>query len=312
MTSHGYIESAFLKGLNRKSSARRQLEASARHGPQDGDQRIRQPEAPGSMEDCIVQYDMSLRCNGRMLIFKVDENALLVRLCPATLPVSKPRKNRSDDHAVDLEHLPPGRHQQCDGHAGVPRLEALINVWSKKQAQQRLIYQENVDPGKRTASCSRKTRSTSKIWSRSARRSTTSAAKVARQRASASASTAKSASASASRCAPRRCRPALQAQQVLLGDQQRDAAEHRRPDAAWRASPDGPLARAQGDHPQLENTRQWANDLLHQRDLSKGISMSKASSVSIGNTCTRRRSSDRQDADLGSEGPADRGAEQGL
>ena len=152
MTSHGYIESAFLKGLNPQElflhavSSRLSLLDTALKTATSGYASRRLWK---SMEDCIVQYDMSLRCNGRMLIFKVDEDALPCKIVPgyaAGLEAAEKIGQMIMQLTLNTFHLAGTNNATVT--QGVPRLEALINVWSKKQSQQRLIYQENVDPWK--------------------------------------------------------------------------------------------------------------------------------------------------------------------
>lgn len=152
MTSHGYIESAFLKGLNPQElflhaiSSRLSLLDTALKTATSGYASRRLWK---SMEDCIVQYDMSLRCNGRMLMFKVDKDALTNKIEPgyaAGLEAAEKIGQMIMQLTLNTFHLAGTNNATVT--QGVPRLEALINVWSKKQSQQRIIYQENVDPWK--------------------------------------------------------------------------------------------------------------------------------------------------------------------
>ena len=152
MNSHGYIESAFLKGLNPQElflhaiSSRLSLLDTALKTATSGYASRRLWK---SMEDCIVQYDMSLRCNGRMLIFKVDPNALTNTIEPgyaAGLEAAEKIGQMIMQLTLNTFHLAGTNNATVT--QGVPRLEALINVWTKKQGQQRLIYEENIDPWK--------------------------------------------------------------------------------------------------------------------------------------------------------------------
>lgn len=152
MTSHGYIESAFLKGLNPQEfflhaiSSRLSLLDTALKTATSGYASRRLWK---SMEDCIVQYDMTLRCNSRMLMFKVDPDALPNKIEPgyaAGLEAAEKIGQMIMQLTLNTFHLAGTNNATVT--QGVPRLEALINVWTKKQSQQRLIYEENIDPWK--------------------------------------------------------------------------------------------------------------------------------------------------------------------
>lgn len=152
ITSHGYIESAFLKGLNPQElflhaiSSRLSLLDTALKTATSGYASRRLWK---SMEDCIVQHDMTLRCNGRMLMFQVDPDALENKIeagYPAGLEAAEKIGQMIMQLTLNTFHLAGTNNATVT--QGVPRLEALINVWTKKQSQQRLIYQENVDPWK--------------------------------------------------------------------------------------------------------------------------------------------------------------------
>ena len=150
MTSHGYIESAFLKGLNPQEfflhaiSSRLSLLDTALKTATSGYASRRLWK---SMEDMIVQYDMSLRCNGRMILFHVDADELpetkLEPGFPSGLEAAEHIGQMIMQLTLNTFHLAGTNNATVT--SGVPRLESLINVWSKKQQQQRLVYQQNVD-----------------------------------------------------------------------------------------------------------------------------------------------------------------------
>ena len=150
MTSHGYIESAFLKGLNPQEfflhaiSSRLSLLDTALKTATSGYASRRLWK---SMEDMIVQYDMSMRCNGRILMFRVDSDELphtrLEPGFPAGLEAAEHIGQMIMQLTLNTFHLAGTNNATVT--SGVPRLESLINVWTKKQQQQRLVYQQNVD-----------------------------------------------------------------------------------------------------------------------------------------------------------------------
>ena len=150
MTSHGYIESAFLKGLNPQElflhaiSSRLSLLDTALKTATSGYASRRLWK---SMEDMILQYDMTMRCNGCMIMFDVQPDELphikLEPGFPAGLEAAEHIGQMIMQLTLNTFHLAGTNNATVT--SGVPRLESLINVWSKKQMQQRIIYQSSVD-----------------------------------------------------------------------------------------------------------------------------------------------------------------------
>lgn len=143
MQQHGYVESGFLKGLNPQElflhaiSARLSLLDTALKTATSGYASRRLWK---SMEDCLVQYDQTLRCNSRMLMFKVPAELEAGR--PVGLEAAQKIGQMIMQLTLNTFHLAGTNNNTVT--SGVPRLESLINVWSKKQAQQQLVYHEGV------------------------------------------------------------------------------------------------------------------------------------------------------------------------
>ena len=151
MDTRGYIQSAFLKGLNPQElflhaiSSRLSLLDTALKTATSGYASRRLWK---SMEDAVIHHDYSLRCNKRVLMFHVDKNALknidIQPGYPAGLEAAQNIGQNIMQLTLNTFHMAGTNNTTVV--EGVPRLESLINVWSKKQEQQRVIYQENMSP----------------------------------------------------------------------------------------------------------------------------------------------------------------------
>ena len=146
---HGYIKGAFLTGLNPKEmflhsiSSRINLLDTALKTANSG---YCSRKIWKNLEDAVVQHEtalggsMSIRCSGKMLRYDITENEMVNRkLCPG-YPIGIILSQNIGQKIMQLTLNT--FHNVGSGNAvveGVPRLEALINRWQRKQEEQTIL-----------------------------------------------------------------------------------------------------------------------------------------------------------------------------
>ena len=147
--THGYIQGDFLTGLNPKElflhsiSSRVNLLDTALKTANSG---YASRKIWKNLEDAVIVNNtckggkMSIRCSGKILRFDIDANCLKNRtLCtgfPIGLILSQTVGQNIMQLTLNTFHNVGGANKVVEG---VPRLEALINKWEKKQAQQAML-----------------------------------------------------------------------------------------------------------------------------------------------------------------------------
>lgn len=146
---HGYIKGSFLNGLNPKElflhsiSSRINLLDTALKTANSG---YASRKIWKNLEDALIQHPtfqggpMTIRCSGKILRFEILEDSLRNRkVCPGfPLGIVLSQTVGQNIMQLTLDTF----HNVGSGNAvveGVPRLEALINRWEKKQLEQTML-----------------------------------------------------------------------------------------------------------------------------------------------------------------------------
>lgn len=148
LARRGFIDSNFLKGLNptecmlHAMTSRLSLLDTALKTSETGYASRRLGK---SLEDCIVQYDNTLRNGDRVLLFDVDcfQCQDLVPGYALGIIASQSIGQRVMQLTLNTFHTAGTACLEVSD--GVPRMEALINVWSKKLESNRLLEISGID-----------------------------------------------------------------------------------------------------------------------------------------------------------------------
>lgn len=148
LARRGFIDSNFLKGLNpteimlHAMTSRLSLLDTALKTSETGYASRRLGK---SLEDCIVQYDNTLRNGERVMLFDVTHfnNPELVAGYALGIIASQSIGQRIMQLTLDTFHTAGTACLEVSD--GVPRMEALINVWSKKLETNRLLEIPNIN-----------------------------------------------------------------------------------------------------------------------------------------------------------------------
>ena len=148
LARRGFIDSNFLKGLNptecmlHAMTSRLSLLDTALKTSETGYASRRLGK---SLEDCIVQYDKTLRNGDRVLLFDTEHfnNPELVAGYALGIIASQSIGQRVMQLTLNTFHTAGTACLEVSD--GVPRMEALINVWSKKLETNRLLEISGID-----------------------------------------------------------------------------------------------------------------------------------------------------------------------
>ena len=148
LARRGFIDSNFLKGLNptecmlHAMTSRLSLLDTALKTSETGYASRRLGK---SLEDCIVQYDNTLRNGDRVLLFDVEhfKNADLEPGFALGIIASQSIGQRVMQLTLNTFHTAGTACLEVSD--GVPRMEALINVWTKKLETNRLLEISGID-----------------------------------------------------------------------------------------------------------------------------------------------------------------------
>lgn len=138
----GFIESNFLKGLSptelmlHAMTSRLSLLDTALKTSETGYASRRLGK---SLEDCIVQYDNTLRNGDRVLLFDVDHFKCSEIQAGYGLGIIAAQSIGQRVMQLTLNTFHTAGTACLEVSDGVPRMEALINVWTKKLAENSLL-----------------------------------------------------------------------------------------------------------------------------------------------------------------------------
>ena len=148
LTRRGFIDSNFLKGLNptecmlHAMTSRLSLLDTALKTSETGYASRRLGK---SLEDCIVQYDNTLRNGDRVLLFDLEHFKCPELEAGYALGIIASQSIGQRVMQLTLNTFHTAGTACLEVSDGVPRMEALINVWSKKLESNRLLEISNVD-----------------------------------------------------------------------------------------------------------------------------------------------------------------------
>ena len=148
LARRGFIDSNFLKGLNpteimlHAMTSRLSLLDTALKTSETGYASRRLGK---SLEDCIVQYDNTIRNGDRVLLFDVEhfKNPELEPGYALGIIASQSIGQRVMQLTLNTFHTAGTACLEVSD--GVPRMEALINVWTKKLETNRLLEISGID-----------------------------------------------------------------------------------------------------------------------------------------------------------------------
>lgn len=151
LLQRGFIDSNFLKGLKPREvmlhamTSRLSLLDTALKTSETGYASRRLGK---SLEDCIVQYDQTLRNNDRVLFFEVEhfDDTSMVAGHPVGVIAAQSIGQRIMQLTLNTFHTAGTACLEVSD--GVPRMEALINVWGKKLQQSAILEIDQIEAWK--------------------------------------------------------------------------------------------------------------------------------------------------------------------
>ena len=142
LLQRGFIDSNFLKGLTPREvmlhamTSRLSLLDTALKTSETGYASRRLGK---SLEDCIVQYDNTLRNNDRVLFFEIDHFEDKDMVAGHAIGVIAAQSIGQRIMQLTLNTFHTAGTACLEVSDGVPRMEALINVWGKKLQQNAIL-----------------------------------------------------------------------------------------------------------------------------------------------------------------------------